>query len=109
MQGVVVIETVIDEAGAVKEAWVLKSVPLLDEAALEAVRQWRYAADADERRTAAGADDRHRQLHARALAAPRASPAAKARLATGTAYDAGRRSSCRQPDSSPASPLRLPA
>ena len=43
VQGVVVIETVIDEAGAVKEAWVLKSVPMLDEAALEAVRQWRYA------------------------------------------------------------------
>ena len=42
VQGVVVIETVVDEAGAVKEAWVLKSVPLLDEAALEAVRQWRY-------------------------------------------------------------------
>ena len=42
VQGVVVIETVIDEAGAVKEAWVLKSVPLLDEPALEAVRQWRY-------------------------------------------------------------------
>jgi len=42
VQGVVVIETVIDEAGAVKEAWILKSVPLLDEPALEAVRQWRY-------------------------------------------------------------------
>jgi protein TonB len=42
VQGVVIIETVVDEAGAVKEAWVLKSVPLLDEAALEAVRQWRY-------------------------------------------------------------------
>lgn len=42
VQGVVIIETVIDEAGAVKEAWVLKSVPLLDEPALEAVRHWRY-------------------------------------------------------------------
>ena len=42
IQGVVIIETVVDEAGAVKEAWVLKSVPLLDEPALEAVRQWRY-------------------------------------------------------------------
>jgi len=42
VQGVVIIEAVIDEAGAVKEAWVLKSVPLLDEPALEAVRHWRY-------------------------------------------------------------------
>jgi TonB family protein len=42
VQGVVVIETVIDEGGAVKEAWVLQSVPMLDEAALDAVRQWRY-------------------------------------------------------------------
>ena len=42
VQGVVVMETVIDEAGAVKEAWVLQSVPMLDQAALDAVRQWRY-------------------------------------------------------------------
>jgi TonB family protein len=42
VQGVVVIETVIDESGVVKEAWVLKSVPLLDGAALEAVKQWRF-------------------------------------------------------------------
>jgi TonB family protein len=42
VQGVVIIETVVDEAGAVKEAWILKSIPLLDEPALEAVRQWRY-------------------------------------------------------------------
>jgi TonB family protein len=42
VQGVVVIETVIDEAGGVKEAWVLQSIPMLDEAALDAVRQWRY-------------------------------------------------------------------
>ncbi|HWJ56338.1 MAG TPA: M56 family metallopeptidase [Vicinamibacterales bacterium] len=42
VQGVVVIETLIDESGAVKEAWVLKSVPLLDGAALEAVKQWRF-------------------------------------------------------------------
>ena len=42
VQGVVVIETVIDEAGAVKEAWVVQSVPMLDQAALDAVRQWRY-------------------------------------------------------------------
>jgi TonB family protein len=43
VQGVVIIETVIDEAGAVKEAWVLRSIPLLDQAALDAVRQWRYS------------------------------------------------------------------
>jgi TonB family protein len=42
VQGVVVIEMIVDEAGAVKEAWILKSIPLFDESALEAVRQWRY-------------------------------------------------------------------
>jgi TonB family protein len=43
VQGVVIIGTVIDETGAVKEAWVIRSIPLLDQAALDAVRQWRYA------------------------------------------------------------------
>jgi len=42
VQGVVVIETVIDEAGAVKEAWVVQSVPMLDQAALDAVMQWEF-------------------------------------------------------------------
>jgi len=41
--GIVVIEMVVDEGGGVREAWVLKSVPLLDQAALDAVKQWKYS------------------------------------------------------------------
>jgi len=41
-QGVVIIEATIDTSGRVVEAHVLRSVPLLDDAALEAVRQWQY-------------------------------------------------------------------
>jgi TonB family protein len=43
VQGVVVIEATIDAEGNVAEAWVLRSIPLLDEAALQAVKQWRYS------------------------------------------------------------------
>lgn len=42
LQGIVIIEAVIDAAGRVAEARVLRGVPLLDEAALDAVRQWEY-------------------------------------------------------------------
>ena len=42
VQGVVIIEAVIGPTGDVVEAKVLRSKPLLDEAALAAVRQWRY-------------------------------------------------------------------
>lgn len=42
VQGDVVIEATIDEAGRVADARVVKSVPLLDQAALDAVRQWEY-------------------------------------------------------------------
>jgi protein TonB len=37
-----VIEATIDEEGKVADARVVKSVPLLDQAALDAVRQWEY-------------------------------------------------------------------
>jgi protein TonB len=40
--GMVIIEATIAKDGTVKDAKVLKSVPLLDEPALAAVRQWRY-------------------------------------------------------------------
>jgi protein TonB len=40
--GLVVIQAVIGIDGAVVDATVLRSVPLLDQAALSAVRQWRY-------------------------------------------------------------------
>jgi len=44
LQGVVILEAVVDEEGVVKEVKVLRAVnPLLDREALAAVRQWRYA------------------------------------------------------------------
>lgn len=43
IQGAVIIEATIDREGKVSEARVLRSVPLLDQAALDAVRQWEYA------------------------------------------------------------------
>ena len=42
VQGVVIIEAVIDATGRVAETRILRGVPMLDEAALEAVRQWEY-------------------------------------------------------------------
>jgi periplasmic protein TonB len=42
VQGLVILEAVIDERGTVTQIRVLRSVPLLDHAAIEAVRQWRY-------------------------------------------------------------------
>ena len=43
VHGVVIIEATIDGEGVVVATRVLRSVPMLDEAALTAVRQWRYA------------------------------------------------------------------
>jgi TonB family protein len=40
--GVVIIETRIGTDGSVEEAHVLRSIPLLDQAALDAVKQWRF-------------------------------------------------------------------
>jgi TonB family protein len=42
VEGVVIAELVIDEAGEVKDARIMRSIPLLDDAALKAVRNWRY-------------------------------------------------------------------
>jgi TonB family protein len=42
VQGVVIIEIVIDTEGRVRDARILRSIPLLDDAALEAVRQWEF-------------------------------------------------------------------
>jgi protein TonB len=44
VEGTVVLEAVIDSRGVVTDVRVLKSIPLLDAAAVEAVRQWRYQA-----------------------------------------------------------------
>jgi protein TonB len=40
--GIVILEAVIDANGAVRSVKVLRSVLLLDEAAVDAVRQWRF-------------------------------------------------------------------
>ncbi|HSD66815.1 MAG TPA: energy transducer TonB [Vicinamibacteria bacterium] len=42
VQGIVIIEATVDARGRVANATVLRSVPVLDEAALEAVRKWVY-------------------------------------------------------------------
>jgi TonB family protein len=42
IQGVVIIEAVIDPAGTVGSARVLRSIPMLDQAAVDAVRQWEF-------------------------------------------------------------------
>ena len=42
VEGVVILEAVIAEDGSVQDVRVLRSKPLLDDAALEAVRQWRF-------------------------------------------------------------------
>jgi TonB family protein len=42
VQGVVLIEATIGPNGSVQDAKVLRSIPLLDEAALDAVRQWQF-------------------------------------------------------------------
>ena len=42
IEGMVIVEATIDEKGVVVDARVLRSVPLLDGAALDALKQWRY-------------------------------------------------------------------
>jgi protein TonB len=41
-QGVVILETVIDAQGAVETVRVLRGYPLLDQAAVDAVKRWRF-------------------------------------------------------------------
>jgi periplasmic protein TonB len=43
VQGVVILEAVVDRHGRVEDVRVLRSIPLLDKAAITAVRQWRYS------------------------------------------------------------------
>ena len=43
IQGVVILEAVVDRQGPVEDVRVLRSIPLLDGAAVTAVRQWRYS------------------------------------------------------------------
>jgi protein TonB len=42
VQGVVIIEALIDTNGNVADAKILRSVAMLDQAAVDAVRQWRF-------------------------------------------------------------------
>jgi protein TonB len=42
VQGVVIIEATIGPDGSVKDAKILRSIPLLDQAALDAVKQWKF-------------------------------------------------------------------
>jgi protein TonB len=42
VQGVVILEAVLNAKGGVESVRVLRSIPLLDEAAADAVRQWRF-------------------------------------------------------------------
>jgi periplasmic protein TonB len=44
VEGTVILEATIDEQGRVRDLRVLKSVPLLDQAAIDAVGRWRYTA-----------------------------------------------------------------
>ena len=43
VQGVVILEAIVDRDGRVEDVRVLRSIPLLDQAALAAVQQWRYS------------------------------------------------------------------
>ena len=42
VEGIVILEAVLDTAGRVESVRVLRSIPLLDQAAVDAVRQWRF-------------------------------------------------------------------
>ena len=43
VQGIVILEAIVDREGRVEDVKVLRSVTLLDAAAIAAVRQWRYS------------------------------------------------------------------
>jgi protein TonB len=43
VEGVVILEAVVDRNGRVEDVRVLRSIPLLDAAAIDAVRKWRYS------------------------------------------------------------------
>jgi len=42
VEGMVVLDAVIDATGRVNDVRVTRSIPLLDQAAIDAVRQWRF-------------------------------------------------------------------
>jgi protein TonB len=42
VQGIIIVEARIEKDGTVSSVRVLRSIPLLDEAAIDAVRQWEF-------------------------------------------------------------------
>ena len=42
ISGIVIIEAIIGKDGSIRDAKILRGMPMLNDAALEAVRQWRY-------------------------------------------------------------------
>ncbi len=42
IDGMVILEATIDETGVVRDVKVLRSIPMLDQAAIDAVKRWRY-------------------------------------------------------------------
>ena len=64
VQGVVILECTISPQGKVTDVKVLRGIPLLDAAAIEAVKQWVYSPDPAERRARPRHHDRDRELQA---------------------------------------------
>ena len=64
VQGVVIIEATIGPDGKVQDARVLRSIPLLDAAALDAVKQWEFTPTLLNGVPGAGHHDGHRAVHA---------------------------------------------
>ena len=67
VQGVVILEAVINERGTIERVKVLKSVPLLDAAADRRRERLALYSDAAERRADLRSDDDHHELHASGL------------------------------------------
>ena len=64
VQGVVIVEAIIDADGKVADARVLRSIPLLDQAALDAVQQWEFTPTLLNGMPQRGGDDRDGELQA---------------------------------------------
>ena len=69
VKGNVIAEVVIDPGGDVIDAKIFRSIPMLDGAALAAVRNWHFQPIHGQRPACARADVRDRQLHAGSLTA----------------------------------------
>ena len=67
VSGVVILEAIIDPSGNVTNLSVLRSIPLLDQAAIDAVRQWRVPAHPAQRGAGAHRDDGHRRFQPRLI------------------------------------------